>query len=187
MGAVSARGPFDGPRAAYKTAPVLRDAHPADAPLLKSLAQAIWPVAFADVITQQQVDFMIDWMYAPELIERELAYGVRWRVVEDADQKAIGYTSTGLVEPGVAKLHKIYLLPSHWGRGIGKDLVADSEALAAGLGAAELRLCTNRRNWRQINFYFRCGFTIRRLIDEDIGDGFQMNDFEMTKAVASVR
>jgi hypothetical protein len=34
-------------------------------------------------------------------------------------------------------------------------------------------------NYKAINFYFKNGFTIEKVADFDIGDGYFMNDFVM--------
>ena len=39
--------------------------------------------------------------------------------------------------------------------------------------------CVNRMNYKAVNFYFKSGFTIEKVADFDIGDGYFMNDFVM--------
>ena len=42
-----------------------------------------------------------------------------------------------------------------------------------------VRLTVNRQNFKSVNFYFKNGFTIERVADFDIGNGYVMNDFVM--------
>ena len=62
---------------------------------------------------------MMKMMYAPEVMEKELASGVHFRVAR-VDGVPAGYTSwAAYTLPGTAKLHKVYLLQEFQGRGIG--------------------------------------------------------------------
>jgi hypothetical protein len=40
-------------------------------------------------------------------------------------------------------------------------------------------------NYKAINFYFKNGFVIESLLDLNIGEGFQMNDFVMTLQISN--
>jgi RimJ/RimL family protein N-acetyltransferase len=44
-----------------------------------------------------------------------------------------------------------------------------------------IRLTVNRQNFKSINFYFKNGFVIEKVADFDIGGGYIMNDFVMTR------
>ena len=44
-----------------------------------------------------------------------------------------------------------------------------------------MRLFVNRENFKSINFYFKTGFIIEKIIDQPIGENFYMNDFIMIK------
>ncbi|MEY3062820.1 MAG: hypothetical protein RI994_2072, partial [Pseudomonadota bacterium] len=33
-------------------------------PILENLARQIWPATYADIISQEQIDFMLNWMYS---------------------------------------------------------------------------------------------------------------------------
>jgi RimJ/RimL family protein N-acetyltransferase len=63
------------------------------------------------------------------------------------------------------------------GRGLGK--IVFELLLARCPGLRELRLTVNRQNYKSINFYFKIGFTIEKCVDIPIGEGFEMNDFQM--------
>ena len=61
-------------------------------------------------------------------------------------------------------------------KGIGKALF---EHVFGNLKQITIRLTVNRQNYKAVNFYFRLGFTIEKIIDIDIDNGFLMNDFVM--------
>jgi ribosomal protein S18 acetylase RimI-like enzyme len=45
----------------------------------------------------------------------------------------------------------------------------------------KISLQVNRKNFKSINFYFKQGFTIEYVKDFEIGNGYLMEDFIMTK------
>ena len=59
-----------------------RTADARDIPLIRELSREIWHRHYVSIITHEQIDCMLARMYAPELLERELAEGVAWRIIE---------------------------------------------------------------------------------------------------------
>jgi ribosomal protein S18 acetylase RimI-like enzyme len=47
-----------------------------------------------------------------------------------------------------------------------------------------VRLNVNRQNYKSINFYFKLGFKIEKVVDIDLDKGYQMNDFIMLHRLA---
>ena len=93
-----------------------------------------------------------------------------------------GFASFGPVEGSKAcKLHKIYLHSKWRGRGLGSLLLRHCERESATLGADCLTLTVNKRNSTAITVYQRNGFAITDSIVVDIGGGFVMDDYVMTK------
>ena len=76
----------------------IRPALPSDAVALQALARAIWNAVYPSIITQAQIDFMLEQMYNPAQIATEMDTGYRWKWVE-SDGVAIGFIST-LIENG---------------------------------------------------------------------------------------
>ncbi|MEQ1854606.1 MAG: GNAT family N-acetyltransferase, partial [Chthoniobacteraceae bacterium] len=79
-----------------------RSATEADIPLLRDLAQRIWRECYPGIITPEQIEFMLGWMYGEEEIRRQLAAGIPWEIVEH-DGAAIGYLSYQLEPDGRVK------------------------------------------------------------------------------------
>ena len=90
----------------------------------------------------------------------------------------VGFASYSEIEPTVYKLHKIYVLPVHQGRGTGKFILQQIINDIKPKGATALRLNVNRSNTAK-SFYEKMGFTVIRTEDIDIGNGFFMNDYVM--------
>jgi ribosomal protein S18 acetylase RimI-like enzyme len=97
-----------------------------------------------------------------------------------------GFAAYGpAAEPGVMKLHKLYLHPDLQGRGLGSRLLQHCEREASGQGARKLILAVNKHNTKAIAAYERNGFVVVKSVVKDIGGGFVMDDFIMAKVLSS--
>lgn len=148
--------------------------------LVRSVADAVWPVTFREILSPEQIAYMMKMMYAPEVMDCEFESGVEFYGVFDGEFP-VGYlTWSGCMErPGTAKLHKCYLLPAYQNRGIGSLMLGKAKELARERGFSRLRLNVNRRNGKAIRAYLRNGFAAIGSEDNDIGGGFFMNDYVM--------
>ncbi len=158
---------------------LFRPAVEEDIPLLRSLAERIWRACFPAFITAGQIDSMLDWMYSPETLRRELREGVAWELAYLGDQP-VGYLSCAVeAAGGKAKLNKVYLLPELHGRGLGRRMIERALETARGAGARSIVLRVNRGNAPAIRAYGRAGFRIAESAVTDIGRGFVMDDHIM--------
>lgn len=146
------------------------------------LVSAIWPACYHGIIADDQIRYMLATMYAPETIRRDTAAGAPFFLVE-AERKPIGVISydTAPDACGVVVLHKIYLLPDWWGKGVGQRLMRQVFAAAKTAGATAVELNVNQNNARAIKAYRRAGFVVARSFVEDIGGGFSRIDHRMRK------
>jgi len=162
--------------------------HPAsetEIPALRVLAERIWRVSYAEMLTPAQIDYMLGWMYAPELIAREMAEGVIWETAR-LDGELVGFHSCTIErETRRCKLNKLYVLPERQGMGLGQQLLDRVHELAAQHGAREVWLQVNKQNGRAIRAYERAGYAVERAAVFEIGAGFVMDDFIMTRALGS--
>jgi len=162
----------------------IRPATAADIPLLRELAQRIWRECYPGIITAEQIEFMLGWMYAAEKIAEELRDGIAWEIVEDTGA-AIGFLSFSREDDGRVKLHKMYVLPERQRRGTGQRLLAHVCETARTLGAREVWMQVNKRNTRAIAAYLKAGFRIQSEAVFEIGGGFVMDDYLMARGVVS--
>ena len=109
--------------------------------------------------------------------------GVIWLAIRTGDVM-IGFASLGPYAPDSMKLHKLYLLPDYHGTGIGACALAEVEQIARDNAATALVLNVNRHNPKAIHSYERAGWQIAQEVVIDIGNGFVMDDFVMTKQLA---
>jgi GNAT superfamily N-acetyltransferase len=157
----------------------------ANLPAISELAGVIWHACYPGIITMEQIDYMLAWMYSSDVLREEIqSQGIRYDCLF-VEGKMAGFTSYGPAsEPGVMKLHKLYLLPELQGRGWGSRLLQHAEREIRLLGARRLILAVNKRNTKAIAAYQRNGFVIADSVITDIGGGFVMDDFIMTKKLA---
>lgn len=81
------------------------------------------------------------------------------------------------------KIHKIYVLTTTQGKGVGRILIDKVAEMARENNNTELSLNVNRFN-RAVGFYKKIGFEIMGSEDIDIGNGFLMEDYILNKQLA---
>jgi GNAT superfamily N-acetyltransferase len=157
----------------------------ADLPAISELAGVIWRACYPDIISMEQIDYMLARMYAPKALCDEIRFQSIHYDCLFVDGKMAGFASYGPTsEPGVMKLHKLYLLPELHGHGLGSRLLQHVEREVRHLGARRLILSVNKRNAKAITAYQRNGFVIAESVVTDIGGGFAMDDHVMAKNLA---
>lgn len=166
----------------------LRPATEADIPLLRDLARRIWHACYPGIITVEQIEFMLGWMYSEDKIRGELRDGFMWEIAEEDDPpghapNAIGFLSFSREDYGRVKLHKMYVLPEHQRRGIGQQLLAHVCDRARQLGAHAVWMQVNKRNEHAIAAYLKAGFRIEKEAVFEIGGGFVMDDYLMARSI----
>lgn len=165
----------------YNATPVLtiRNASEKDVPLIRSLAQQIWPRTYASLISQKQIDYMMKMMYSEEALRKQIQTNYQFIIAYNTGIP-VGFACFNEVEPSIYKLHKIYVLPLQQGKGTGRFMIEQIIADIKPKGAVALRLNVNRDN-KAKEFYEKIGFTVIASEDIGIGNGFFMNDYVMER------
>ena len=147
---------------------------------VQSIAHRTWPSTFANILSPEQIDYMLNWMYDLKMLESQLEKGHTFLLAEE-DEKELGFAGFELnyAEGPKAKLHKIYLLPEAQGKGAGKALILEVADRARKANQKSLLLNVNKYNQRAIDFYLRMDF--QEIYKEviDIGNGYVMDDVVM--------
>jgi len=154
----------------------LKQATAADIESIQRLAKSIWNDHYPGILTQEQIDYMLNKMYSTNAIQEQLNAGQKFYLVQ-LQAAAIGYISISIIKDKVAMLHKFYLAATAQRKGIGEKTFAHLTQLLPSVNQIELTV--NRQNYKAINFYFKLGFNIKEVADFDIGSGYVMNDFVM--------
>lgn len=153
----------------------IRYADPADIEQIRMLTMQVWPQTYTPIIGEAQVNYMLTKFYTPASLQRQMDGGDQFLLCYD-DYEPVAFASYGSIGSGIYKLHKLYILPSMQGRGIGTALLDFIKKDIVSRNASELRLNVNRYNDAAKRFYKKAGFTILKDEDIDIGSGYFMND-----------
>jgi GNAT superfamily N-acetyltransferase len=158
-----------------------------DIPTLCALAGTIWRSSYPSIIGLAQIEYMLEAMYAPDVISKEMGHGVAWELILQLAEP-VGYLSYAR-ESGTTdvKVHKLYLLPRVQGQGLAQRALTHTREAALNLGGERLVLQVNKRNARAIRAYEHFGFQIADSIVCDIGGGFVMDDYVMTLDLSAAR
>lgn len=148
----------------------------AQIPLIQQIAQNTWPDTFKDILTPEQIRYMLHMMYHETSLRQQMESGHVFLLAE-FDGASGGFTSYELNYHNnpVCKLHKIYILPSMQGKSVGKALLQEVAKIAREAGMQQVWLNVNREN-KATGFYERFGFKKTGEEDIDIGNGYFMND-----------
>ncbi|MGG9962506.1 GNAT family N-acetyltransferase [Ferruginibacter sp. SUN106] len=162
--------------------PVVKKASVKDIPLIRQLTFAIWPQTYSSLLTQDQIDYMLELIYSPAALQKQIETdNCTFIIIYDNDEP-VAFASYSEVKPQVWKLHKIYVLASQQGKGTGKFIIHYIVEEIKLQHAKALQLQVKRDNPAQ-DFYSKLGFTIIATADFDIGNGYFMKDYIMELSV----
>lgn len=157
----------------------IRKAKEQDIEVIRDIAATTWPSTYLDIIGQNQIDYMLDKMYNKGELLNQLMEGHIFLIAED-NENQFGFAGYSVInhEERVYKLHKLYVLPSAHGKGVGKILINEVFNQVKDSGASALQLNVNKHN-KAKDFYLKGGFTIKESVKIDIGEGYVMDDYVM--------
>ena len=147
--------------------------------LVKDLAYLIWPTSYKSIISEGQINYMLNFMYATNRLEKDFDAGHQFYGYFEKD-RLLGFITFENNHPsqGQMKIHKLYVDTNSSKQGIGKALVERAKQLANDSKMGEIVLNVNRKN-PAVTFYERINFEIDREEVIDIGEGFIMDDYIM--------
>ncbi len=163
-----------------------------DIPVIIHLAEGTWEPTYRFILSREQLEYMYRVIYTPAALQRQMAEQHHTFLLAYVDGQPAGYASFGPqppagegpgadAPPAEYKLHKIYVLPTQQGQGLGVHLIEAVEEAVRTVGGRTLDLNVNRYN-PAISFYERRGFVRQREEDVPIGPYF-MNDYVMRKTL----
>jgi diamine N-acetyltransferase len=153
--------------------------------LIKDIAGQTWPVAYRDILSPEQMQYMLNLFYSEASLQEQMLQKQHKFIIIFDNESAAGFASyspKSNEEPTVYRLHKIYILPNQQGRGTGKALLDYIISDIKISNATALELNVNRHN-KALHFYQKIGFEIIKEEDLDIGSGYFMNDYVMLKVL----
>ncbi len=147
---------------------------------LVDLAGRIWRAHYPGIISPEQIDTMLEQRYRPVLVRQFIARGDLWLAARAAGE-LVGFAHGHPLAEGDYKLDKLYVDLDWQRQGIGGALIDEVAKRAGRKGFTRLVLRVNRQNQKAIDAYLKHGFSVATLVMEDIGGGFVMGDYVMTK------
>lgn len=148
-------------------------------PIVKDLAYAIWPSAYREILSAEQLNYMLENFYSVKNLEHQMDNGQVFELLFE-DKNIVGFVAYEIncKETGLLKIQKIYLLPETQGKGFGKFMIDEVIKIAKTNQQKGVFLNVNKYNNAQF-FYEKLGFTITKDEVIDIGNDYVMDDYVM--------
>ena len=97
----------------------IQKAGPNDIPLIRELTFRVWPQTYASILSQEQIDYMLEMMYSENSLQKQIAGDGCHFIIVYEDGNPVGFASYNEQEPRRWKLNKIYILRNQQGKGTG--------------------------------------------------------------------
>lgn len=182
---------------------ILKEAKVSDVPVIRAIAQKAFPTTFGSILSPEQLDWMLDWMYSERVLTADISSGKQLFYVCYLNGEPCGYLSITAPEHGghkeddpnasaadleviqqselpIYKVNKIYLSPDFKGKGLGRRLWEEAVVLIKEMeqGPCRMILQVNRDN-DACAFYEHLGMKVIAEEDFVLEHGYEMNDYVM--------
>ena len=155
---------------------VIRPGTAEDAEAVARVVVASWQAAYAHALPHDQLASL-------SVEERADEWRRRPPLVADVDGEVVGFCSVGAArdEDADGELFAIYVLPNHWGTGVGRRLIEAGEDELRRLGHREAVLWVMDDNPRARRFYEIAGWSLDGQAREIEMFGFQIAEVRYAK------
>lgn len=161
---------------------MIRKASTDDIPQLRDLAEVAFRETYRDILSREQMEYMMDWMYSEEsLIHQMNEENVLFYIEDGKGYVSFRYDGHTEDDRDLFHLDKLYVLPEYQKTGLGRklfDKVVEEVSSSEQGGKFRIELNVNREN-PAVGFYEHIGMHKDRQGDFPIGKGFYMNDYIM--------
>jgi len=150
-----------------------------DIATIQDLAKKSWNFAYANIITQEQIDYMLNMMYSEEALKKHFENpNYHYYLVFENDE-FLGFVGFEFhQESETTKLHRIYFLKEAQGKGLGKKALRFVINEAKNVNDKRVTLTVNKNNSAH-KFYESQGFKVYEEAVLNIGNGYVMDDYLM--------
>jgi ribosomal protein S18 acetylase RimI-like enzyme len=148
---------------------------------ISKLARIIWHEHYPSLISLEQIDYMLENFNSTDAVKEQVADGVLFYYIT-YDDEPVGYMAIKK-ETDYVFIRKLYLLKAYRGKKIAKHALQFIESMAIASDLKAICLYVNKHNTNSVIAYEKMGFFKSKSIVTDIGNGFIMDDYEMTKNI----
>ena len=146
--------------------------------LLAELAYDIWHEYWVNLLSSEQIDYMLEKFQSESVIKDQIDYENYTYYFIKFDGQNIGYFGISCKKDYLF-LSKIYIKKDFRYNGIGTRAFDEIKKIASKNKYNKIRLTVNKYNKNSINAYIKWGFRIIESVVTDIGKGFVMDDYIM--------
>ena len=148
---------------------------------IEVIAQEIWSEHYMSIIGKDQIDYMLAKFQSFEVMKRQIAEGFEYYSII-TPESLVGYIGFNFDEDHLF-LSKLYLHKSVRGKGFGRLAMFFIQNKAKAQNKSSIRLTVNKYNKLGINSYKALGFKRLKSVVMDIGNGFVMDDYVLSKTL----
>lgn len=143
---------------------------------LSDLANTIWHEYFIDLISEDQINYMVEKFQSYEAIKKAMKEEDYTYFLAYEGDDLIGYCG---VKPDADRLFlsKLYLRKDKRGQGLSSILLNQAIAFAKEQHKKAMYLTCNKYNSHSLDVYHAKGFKDIDAVQTDIGRGFIMDDY----------
>lgn len=147
---------------------------------IAKLAKIIWTEHYTSIIGKRQVEYMLSNIQSPKAISEQIKLDNYTYFLMTHDGTPAGYAA---IQPqkNALLLSKLYVHRSFRGRGFARKTLVHIEKFAKKHLLQRIYLNVSKKNLDSISAYRKLGFRITSKVMIDIGNGFFMDDFRMSK------
>lgn len=155
---------------------------PPDVPAVSTLAREIWQATYPGLITQEQIDFMLELRYGVERLYDDIEQADKWLDQAFYEGKRVGFCAYE-IRHGEFFFDKLYIHPEVQRRGVGRAMIEHASDKARKMGYQRTMLAVDKRNTQAIHSYQKYGFeALAGAGDAATGAGL-LDDYVMVKAL----
>ena len=154
-------------------------AQKSDISIIRELAQKSWEKAYSEILSQEQIEYMLGNMYSEKEISAQMENPNYHYFLISEEEQPLGFIGfEHHYEKSTTKLHRIYLLEEAKGKGLGKAAIDFLKTQTKNREDNRIILNVNKNNIAR-TIYEKLGFQVYDEGVFDIGNGFVMDDFLM--------
>ena len=146
---------------------------------ISNMAHVIWPDTYGDILSKDQIDFMLDKGYTAEALAESMVNGQFFYILKEGGIGQ-GFIALKTLEDKL-RIEKLYIMPGVQGKGFGKTLIDFAVEKARSKGRSIVELNVNRSN-PAYHFYLKQGFHVTERVDIPYYD-YILDDYVMQRDV----